>query len=71
MKAAAVLSSPEIRDRDLWAFVAAWATLSDSPSEVYRTLQENGRKVSRSSVYRALKRLRAIAGEFEPEAGEF
>ena len=71
MRAEALLGADNLRITDLLTFIGVWATLSDSPSEVYRTLREHGHTVSRSSVYRALKRLRAIAGEFEPEAGEF
>ena len=71
MRVEAVLGANNLRVTDLLTFLCVWSALSDSPSEVYRTLREHGRKVSRSSVYRALKRLRAIAGEFEPEAGEF
>jgi len=72
MRAKDILTSgAELRKTDVLTFLGVWSALSDSPSEVYRTLQESGRKISRSSVKRSLKRLRAIAGEFEPEAGEF
>ena len=64
-------AAPKILERDLWPFVLAWSGISNSPGEIYRILREHGLNYSRTSVYRALKRIQEIAGKIGGEEGEF
>jgi len=71
MRVEAVLGANDLKMTDLLTFLGAWASLSDSPSEVYRTLREHGHNVSRATVYRSLKRIQEVAGKIGEEEGEF